>query len=125
MTPQTGVFPRIHTSYNTYKLLIHEMTHELPTKAIRAQLRGRCRSDAGPERPRTAPDGPEASPAQTGASPEPAGAGTAAPSASTPRTIRFRRHGTIRTIRSPATARRAVVIGLQPAANGRGCGLCV
>ena len=26
---------------------------------------------------------------------------------------------------SPATARRAVVIGLQPAANGRGCGLCV
>jgi len=30
------------------------MTHELPTKAIRAQLRGRCRSDAGLGRPRTA-----------------------------------------------------------------------
>lgn len=70
-------------------------------------------------------NGPEASPAQTGASPgrardepgaspEPAGAGTAAPSTGAPRTIR-----------SPATARRAVVIGLQPAANGRGCGLCV
>ena len=37
----------------------------------------------------------------------------------------FRQRETIRTIRSPATARRAVVIGLQPAANGRGCGLCV
>ena len=87
-------------------------------------------------------DGPEASPKQTGASrggepgtsPEPAEAGTAAPSAGAPRTIRFRRRapdecfrqrGTIRTIRSPATARRAIVIGLQPAANGRGCGLCV
>jgi len=127
MTPQTGVFPRIHTSYNTYKLLIHEMTHELPTKAIRAQLRGRCRSDAAPtplrRRSGTAPDGPEASPAQTGASPEPAGAGTAAPSAGTPRTIRFRRRAPDDP--SPATARRAVVIGLQPAANGRGCGLCV
>ena len=28
MTPQTGVFPRIHTSYNIYELLIHEMTHD-------------------------------------------------------------------------------------------------
>ena len=28
MTPQTGVFPRIHTSYYTYELLIHEMTHD-------------------------------------------------------------------------------------------------
>lgn len=120
MTPQTGVFPRIHTSYNTYKLLIHEMTHELPTKAIRAQLRGRCRSDAAPtplrRRSGTAPGSPGAVPdrREPGASPEPAGAGTAAPSAGAPRTIR-----------SPATARRAVVIGLQPAANGRGCGLCV
>ena len=28
MTPQTRVFPRIHTSYYTYELLIHEMTHD-------------------------------------------------------------------------------------------------
>ena len=118
MTPQTGVFPRIHTSYNTYKLLIHEMTHELPTKAIRAQLRGRCRSDAGPGRPRASPGRARNQPGTSRG--EDCGA--------------FRRHApdecfrqreTIRTIRSPATARRAVVIGLQPAANGRGCGLCV
>ena len=126
MTPQTGVFPRIHTSYNTYKLLIHEMTHELPTKAIRAQLRGRCRSDAGPGRPR-------ASPAQTGAS-----RGRARDEPGTSRggdCGAFRRHAPDECFHrhapddpddpSPATARRAVVIGLQPAANGRGCGLCV
>ena len=82
-------------------------------------------------------DGPEASPKQTsasrgraggepGTSPEPAGAGTAAPSAGTPRTSASAgTPRTIRTIRFPATARHAVVIGLQPAANGRGCGLCV
>ena len=102
--------------------------------------------------PTPVPDGPEASPKQPGASrgrardepgtsrsedcgafrqrapdecfrrhaPDdplpPARPGRSA-SAGTPRTIR--------TICSPATARRAVVIGLQPAANGRGCGLCV
>lgn len=77
-------------------------------------------------------DGPEASPKQTGAS-----RGRARREPGTSRdgdcgAFRrhapdecFRRRGTIRTIRSPATARRAVVIGLQPAANGRGCGLCV
>lgn len=80
----------------------------------------------GPGRPRGEPEADRREPGgEPGTSPEPAGAGTAAPSAGAPRTIRFRRRGTIRTIRSPATARRAVVIGLQPAANGRGCGLCV
>ena len=28
MTPQSRVFPKIHTSYNIYELLIHEMTHD-------------------------------------------------------------------------------------------------
>ena len=77
-------------------------------------------------------DGPEASPKQTGAS-----RGRARDEPGTSRggdcgAFRrrapdecFRQRETIRTIRSPATARRAVVIGLQPAANGRGCGLCV
>ena len=80
----------------------------------------------------TAPAGPEASPKQTGAS-----RGRARDEPGTSRggdcgAFRrrapdecFRQRETIRTIRSPATARRAVVIGLQPAANGRGCGLCV
>jgi len=64
----------------------------------------------------TAPDGPEASPAQTGASPEPAGAGTAAPSAGTPRTIRFRRHAPDDPVHQQ---RETCGDGLPPARPGR------
>ena len=77
-------------------------------------------------------DGPEASPKQTGAS-----RGRARDELGTSRggdCGAFRRHAPDDPLPparddpddpSPATARRAVVIGLQPAANGRGCGLCV
>ena len=78
-------------------------------------------------------DGPEASPKQTGAS-----RGRARDKPGTSRGEdcgAFRRHAPDECFHrhapddpddpSPATARRAVVIGLQPAANGRGCGLCV
>lgn len=78
-------------------------------------------------------DGPEASPKQPGAS-----RGRARDEPGTSRggdCGAFRRHAPDECFHrhapddpddpSPATARRAVVIGLQPAANGRGCGLCV
>ena len=94
--------------------------------------------------PTPVPDGPEASPKQPGASRGRAGGepGTSPGRArDEPGTSRggdcgaFRRHAPDECFHrhapddpddpSPATARRAVVIGLQPAANGRGCGLCV
>ena len=98
----------------------------------------------GPGRPRGEPGAdrrePGTSPGRTRNQPgrglrrlPPARPGRSA-SAGAPRTIRFRRRAPDDPLPpaqddpddpSPATARRAVVIGLQPAANGRGCGLCV
>ena len=73
MTPQTRVFPRIHTSYYTYELLIHEMTHDTanegdPGLASRsAPLRHR--SETAPGRPRHGPGADQRGP---GADPGPA-----------------------------------------------------
>ena len=153
MTPQTGVFPRIHTSYNIYELLIHEMTHDTAnegdpglvprsaptrrrsgaalgtspkqTSAARGAVRdGHATSWSGGGTSWDGVSGARAPPRErrphprrpTGSRAHPARPHRHQTSAATGRGIRDR---------SPAPARRAVVIGLQPAVNGRGYGLYV
>ena len=152
MTPQTGVFPRIHTSYNIYELLIHEMTHDTAnegdpglvprsaptrrrsgaapgtspkqTSAVRGAVPGRARNQLergrnqlgrGLGRAGTTPGAPAAP------SPPDGIPGASGPAAPTPNLRRYR----TKDHRDRSPARRAVVIGLQPAVNGRGSGLYV
>ena len=145
MTPQTGVFPRIHTSYNIYELLIHEMTHDTANEGdpglVPRSAPTRRRSGAAPARARSRParsgarsrDGHATSWSGGGiswdevpAAPSPPDgiSGASGPAAPTPNLRRYRTKDLGIAPPSPP-ARRAVVIGLQPAVNGRGYGLYV